>query len=329
MAPLCNVGLCFNPCAQQKIFCQGRLALIRPAVVQPFRLRRAQHRQAHRGSHCLSFVGLPLSHLSRSTEEANPPSGRVFLSAFAPQKPHSFPMGKPRFAPLPPRRIRLTPFPQSCHGFVLAPSSRQKPRQPRVSANLCCGVVHSRAEPDKNPSSDTRKGFLWAQLFRSHEQPFLAGESLPARTVTLPSSDFRPLSADLCALSPAAAFGKIPPLLRRRRSGSPAGGAVCLAAGFRLRRFRPSALQRSAIPPRRGQFPSFGTFSSNLWNFVRNFSNPWKIRPLYFSNVWKSPIGNRHSPMHGAPAARAPHKMGPRALRALLFPDIYREIETP
>ncbi|MEI7851632.1 MAG: hypothetical protein WCH86_07340, partial [Kiritimatiellales bacterium] len=44
---------------------------------------------------------------------------------------------------------------------------RHKPRQPRVSANLCCGVVHSRAEPDENPSSDTRKGFLWAQLFRS------------------------------------------------------------------------------------------------------------------------------------------------------------------
>jgi hypothetical protein len=108
--------------------------------VQPFRLRRAQHRQAHRGSHCLSFVGLPLSHLSRSTEEANPSSGRVFLSAFAPQKPHSFPMGKPRFAPLPPRRIRLTPFPQSCHGFVLAPSSRQKPRQPRVSTNLLLWV---------------------------------------------------------------------------------------------------------------------------------------------------------------------------------------------
>jgi hypothetical protein len=80
------------------------------------------------------------SHLSRSTEEANPSSGRVFLSAFAPQKPHSFPMGKPRFAPLPPRRIRLTPFPQSCHGFVLAPSSRQKPRQPRVSTNLLLWV---------------------------------------------------------------------------------------------------------------------------------------------------------------------------------------------
>ena len=155
--------------------------------VQPFRLRRAQHRQAHRGSHCLSFVGLPLSHLSRSTEEANPPAGRVFLSAFAPQKPHSFPRGKPRFAPLPPSASGLTPFPQSCHGFVLAPSSRQKPRQPRVSANLCCGVIHSRAEPVKNPSSDTRKGFLWAQLFRSRQQPVLGGESSSTHTVSLPS----------------------------------------------------------------------------------------------------------------------------------------------
>ena len=84
-----------------------------------------------------------------------------------------FPGGSPpQAARFPLRRIRLTPFPQSCHGFVLAPSSRQKPRQPRVSANLCCGVFHSRAEPDENPSSDTRKGFLWAQLFRSPATAF-------------------------------------------------------------------------------------------------------------------------------------------------------------
>lgn len=124
--------------------------------VQPFRLRRAQHRQAHRGSHCLSFVGLPLSHLSRSTKEANPPSGRVFLSAFAPQKPHSFPRGKPRFAPLPPRRIRLTPFPQSCHGlcacsFVAA----QTAPAPRFSQSLLWGVsLQSRARR-KNRTRNT------------------------------------------------------------------------------------------------------------------------------------------------------------------------------
>ena len=27
------------------------------------------------------------------------------------------------------------------------------------------------------------------------------------------------------------------------------------------------------------KFPSLGIFSSNLWNFVRNFSNPWNMGP--------------------------------------------------
>ena len=131
--------------------------------------RRAQHRQAHRGSHCLSFVGLLLSHLSRSTEEANPPAGRVFLSAFSPKKPHSFPMGKPRFAPLPPRRIRLTPFPQSCHGFVLAPSSRQKPRQPRVSTNLLLWVG----------VTPPAQGSLVLANFAPEASPFSKGAKMP------------------------------------------------------------------------------------------------------------------------------------------------------
>ena len=149
--------------------------------VQPFRLRRAQHRQAHRGSHCLSFVGLPLSHLSRSTEEANPPSGRVFLSAFSPKKPHSFPRGKPRSAPLSPRRIRLTPFPQSCHGFVLAPSSRQKPRQPRVSANLSSWGFTPEPSPSKKSNPEYRLRFFSGSLFRSPEK-----SSLPAAFADLP-----------------------------------------------------------------------------------------------------------------------------------------------
>jgi len=122
--------------------------------VQPFRLRRAQHRQAHRSSHCLSFVGLILSHLSRSTEEANPPAGRVFLSAFSPKKPHSFPMGKPRFAPLPPRRIRLTPFPQSCHGFVLC----RNRASPEVQPISVVGVsLQSRAR--RKPELGYSQGF--------------------------------------------------------------------------------------------------------------------------------------------------------------------------
>ena len=207
-------------------------------------------RTGSRSRTATGFVGLPLSHLSRSTEEANPPSGRVFLSAFAQQKPHSFPRGKPPASgPLPPSANTPHPFSPKLSRFVCW---RHKPRQPRVSANLCCGVVHSRAEPDENPSSDTRKGFLWAQLFRSHEQRFLA------------------------AVPPLTSASELPPLLRRRRSGSLAGGAVCLAAGFRLRRFRPSALQRPAIPPQRGQV-------SNPWNF---FFQPLENHQSAFANAW-------------------------------------------
>ncbi len=281
--------------------------------VQPFRLRRAQHRQAHRSSHCLSFVGLILSHLSRSTEEANPPSGRVFLSAFAPQKPHSFPMGKPRFAPLPPRRIRLTPFPQSCHGFVLAPSSRQKPRQPRVSANLCCGVFHSRAEPDENPSSDTRKGFLWAQLFRSHEQPFLSGESLSAHTVKRYSSFILQRSAFSSAFSIAAAFGKIPPLLRHRRSGSPAGHGFPIIGKLSLRPFHEcSATLRGRC------LPSIGTrttVSSNAWK-----SDCRRPTSVFFQPLEMGP------PLRGPPINWGPVRYAPCFF--LIFTGKLKHLET-
>ena len=128
--------------------------------------------------------------------------------------------------------------------------------------------------PEPSPTK-TRARILarvfWAQLFRSPATAF------PRRRAPFD-----------------VGFGKVPPLLRRRRSGSLAGGAVCLADGFRLRRFRPSALQRSAIPPWRGQFPSFGTFSSNLWNF-QSLENH------------QSEICN----FLGAPAARPPIKWGP------------------
>ena len=63
--------------------------------VQPFRLRRAQPAPARALARCRASLASSLSHLSRSTGEANPPAGRVFLSAFAVQKPHSFPRGKP------------------------------------------------------------------------------------------------------------------------------------------------------------------------------------------------------------------------------------------
>jgi hypothetical protein len=95
-----------------------------------------------------------------------------------------------------------------------------------------------------------------------------------------------------------------PPLLRRRRSGSLAGGAVCLAVGFRLRRFRPSALQRSALPPRRGQ----------IFQPLEPHADPNAVReapPLVggavtdgsvnFPILGKSQIGNRKSSMSCPP----------------------------
>ena len=149
-------GPLLNPCAQQNSFCQGRLALIRPAVFsRSVFAGLSTGRLAH--SHCLSFVGLitfslvPLHRRSKPTRWAGFPLGVCSAKASLLSQGEA-----PLKARFPLRRIRLTPFPQSCHGFVLAPSSRQKPRQPRVSANLCCGVFHSRAEPVKNPSPEYR-----------------------------------------------------------------------------------------------------------------------------------------------------------------------------
>jgi|GEM_PF-2389626 len=267
--------------------------------VQPFRLRRAQHRQAHRGSHCLSFVGLILFSLVPFHRRGKPTLWAGFPLGVFSEKASLLSHGEAPLRPASPSAFGLTPFPQSCHGFVLAPSSRQKPRQPRVSANLCCGVVHSRAEPDENPSSDTRKGFLWAQLFRSPATAF------PRRRAPFDGGfgNFR----RCCVVAVPA------PLPGARYAWHP---------DFALRRFHPSALQRSAIPPRRGQFPSLGTFSSNLWNSVRKFSNPWNMGP----------------PLRGPPINWGPVRYAPlvihcssntlKQFQPLLFPDIYREIET-
>ncbi len=94
-----------------------------------------------------------------------------------------FPGGSPpQAARFPLRRIRLTPFPQSCHGFVLAPSSRQKPRQPRVSANLCCGVFHSRAEPDENPSPEYRPRVFSGPSSSVHPNSLSSAANLLQRT---------------------------------------------------------------------------------------------------------------------------------------------------
>ena len=126
-------------------------------------------------------------HLSRSTGEANPPAGRVFLSAFAPQKPHSFPRGKPRFAPLPPSAN--TPHPISpklsrfrAGSFVAAETAPA----PRFSQSLLWGRV---TPPVRVPLSlpICAKGFAVFKRaqnagsagtphgLRSKQQPFLAG----------------------------------------------------------------------------------------------------------------------------------------------------------
>ena len=89
--------------------------------VQPFRLRRAPPAPARalarrRASKASTVSLVPLHRRSKPTlclprsELRSAAVGRVFLSAFSPKKPHSFPRGKPRFAPLPPSANTPHPF---------------------------------------------------------------------------------------------------------------------------------------------------------------------------------------------------------------------------
>jgi hypothetical protein len=324
------VGLCFNPCAQQNSFCPGRLALIRPAVFSRS-----------------VFAGLSTGRLT-AARTASASSASRCLTCPAPPEKQTHPLGG--FSSRRLLRKSLTPFPWGSPASPRFPlGGYASPLFPKAVTVSCLLLRRgrNRASPAFQPISVVRwftpepnptktRARILARVFSGPsssvhpQQHFLGGESFSTHTVTLPSSDFRPLSSDLRTLSPAAAFGKIPPLLRRRRSGSLAGGAVCLAAGFRLRRFRPSALQRPAIPPQRGQV-------SKLWNF---FFQPLELRAEFFQPL-ENPssvffqcleITNRQSAFANAWGPRCacpPHKMGPRALRALLFPDICREIETP
>jgi hypothetical protein len=178
-------GPLLQPFAQQNSFCQGRLALEPAGCVQPSRFSQSSARTGSRTHTATGFVGLILSPLSRSAEEANPPGachaascalllwGGFSSRRFLRKSLTPFPVGSPRFAPASPSAFGLTPFPQSCHGFVLAPSSRQKPRQPRVlTIKWGVGVsLQSRARQKPEPGIPA-KGFLWAQLFRSRQQPF-------------------------------------------------------------------------------------------------------------------------------------------------------------
>ena len=169
-------GPLLQPFRSTKLVLSGPPRAHPSGCVQPFRLRRAQPAPARalarrRASLASSFLTCPAPPKKQTHPLGGFSSRRLLRKSLTP-----FPGGSPPEGPLPPRRIRLTPFPQSCHGFVLAPSSRQKPRQPRVSANLCCGVFHSRAEPlEKVEPGIPAKIFLGAQLFRSPEK-----SSLPA-----------------------------------------------------------------------------------------------------------------------------------------------------
>jgi hypothetical protein len=175
MNSLCNVGLCFNPCAQQNAFCQGRLALIRPAVFSRsvFAGRSTGRLTAARTASASSASFF--SHLSRSTEEANPPSGRVFLSAFAVQKPHSFPRGKPRFAPLPPSANTPHPFSPKLSRFrACSFVAAETAPAPRFSQSLLWGgSLQSRAR--RKPELEYSQGFSLGSALpftrNSHSSP--------------------------------------------------------------------------------------------------------------------------------------------------------------
>lgn len=144
--------------------------------VQPFRLRRAQPAPARalarrRASMASSFSLVPLHRRSKPTRKAGFPLGVCSAKASLLSQGEA-----PLKARFPLRRIRLTPFPQSCHGFVLAPSSRQKPRQPRVSANLCRGGFTPEPSPSKKSNPEYRLRFFSGLSSSVHpQQPFLAG----------------------------------------------------------------------------------------------------------------------------------------------------------
>jgi hypothetical protein len=172
--------------------------------------------------------------------------------------------------PLSPRRIRLTPFPHGCHGFCCSFVAAQTTPAPSVSqSHVRGGSLQSRARRKPEPGIPD-KGFLWAQLFRSREH------LIPCR---------RYLNAPPAEVAAT----------RLRRIRLPCRGRGMLGIRFRLRRFRPSALQRSAIPPRRGQI-------SKLWNF---FFQPLELRAEFFQPLEMGP------PLRGPPIKWGPVRYAP------------------
>ena len=109
----------------------------------------------------------------RSHPAANPASGRVFLPRLLRETLPSFPRGKPLGAPASPSTDSaslhgLTPFPQSCHGFVLAPSSRQKPRHPQcvVKSSGVGGAHSSRGGPPSGACIPVLRNAAGSTTFR-------------------------------------------------------------------------------------------------------------------------------------------------------------------
>ncbi len=126
--------------------------------------RRAQHRQAR---------ALTLPQLRRP---------HSFLTCPAPQKGESppwqarFPLGG-YASPLFPMAVMVS----------AAPSSRHKPRQPRVLANHMYVVGHSKAEPDENPSPEYRtRVFSGPSSSVPANSRFLAGATSTRRLRKLP-----------------------------------------------------------------------------------------------------------------------------------------------
>ena len=198
-------GSLLQPLAQQNAFCQGRLAArtgrLCSAVAALAGLSPSPARALtrHRASSASFFLPCPDTQ-KRQTHPLDGFSSRRFLrkslTPFSGESPASprFPLGRSL-------RSRPHPFSPKLSRFRAAPSSRQKPRQPRVlTIKWGGGGAHSRAEPDENPSS----GYL-------------------ARVFSGPSSSVPANSRFLVGAPSTAPPAEDLPLLRHRRSGSPAG----------------------------------------------------------------------------------------------------------
>jgi hypothetical protein len=110
----------------------------------------------------------------------------------------------------------------------------------------------------------------------------------------------------------------------------------CLPAGFRLTAIPPLGVtaSRYTVSARPNFHPSRKAREADAKWRQRN-AVKWQPLELFLPtsgifNHWKTDAELRtfQSLEMGSPLRSPPHKMGPRALRALLFPDIYRENET-